>query len=94
MNELVNYMEKMVFNKLDEVLASRKDICHCDQCKMDIAAIALNHLEPRYIVTDRGKLFTKIDTLETQFSVDIMIAIGKGIEVVSKQPRHAAGQES
>lgn len=88
MAELINYMEKLVFNKLDELLKARKDVCDCEQCRLDIAAIALNNLTPRYIVTDRGKLYAKIDMMETQFSVNVLMAISKGIEVVSKHPRH------
>jgi competence protein ComFB len=88
MAELVNYMEKLVFSKLNEVLATRKDICKCEQCRLDIAAIALNNLSPRYIVTDRGKLYAKLDMMETQFGVDILMAISKGLNIVAAHPRH------
>lgn len=93
MTELVNSMEKLVFNKLDEMLKARKDLCNCEQCRLDIAAIALNNLSPKYLVTDRGKLYAKIDMMETQFSVNVVMAISKGIEVVSKQPRHSNTNE-
>ncbi|MDR2005980.1 MAG: late competence development ComFB family protein [Acidaminococcales bacterium] len=88
MMELVNYMEKLVFSKLNEVLAARGDICKCEQCRLDIAAIALNNLTPRYIVTDRGKLYAKLDMMQTQFGIDILMAIGKGINTVAAHPRH------
>lgn len=89
MAELVNYMEKLVFGKLNEVLVTRKDICKCEQCRLDIAAIALNNLAPRYIVTDRGKIYTKLDMMETQFGVDVLMAISKGLNIVAANPRHA-----
>ena len=88
MAELVNYMEKLVKSKLEDVLNMRKDICHCEQCKLDIMAVALNNLTPRYIVTDRGKLYTRLDMMEVQFGVDILMAISKGIKVVTEHPRH------
>ena len=93
MAELINYMEKLVFNKLDDLHKSKKNFCNCEQCRLDIAAIALNELSPRYIVTDRGKLYTKIDMLETQFSVNILMELTKGIDIVAKHPRHKQEQD-
>jgi competence protein ComFB len=90
MTDLSNHMEKLVFSKLDEILKTRPDVCSCEHCRLDIAAIALNSLAPRYIVTDRGQLYAKLDMLETQFGVDILMAIARGIDVVSKHPRHDA----
>jgi competence protein ComFB len=92
MNELVNYMEKLVFGKLDETLKDRTDLCKCEQCRLDMAAIALNTLSPRYIVTDRGKLYAKLDMMETQFAVDIIISINKAAQIVKDHPRHDASQ--
>jgi competence protein ComFB len=86
-------MEKLVFNKLNEVLATRNDICKCDQCRLDIAAIALNSLAPRYIVTEKGKIYAKIDMMETQFGVDILMAISKGLSIVAAKPRHTPKKE-
>ena len=47
--ELKNYMEDLVLEKLDDVMAQYPFCCTCDQCKRDIATLALNHLQPRYI---------------------------------------------
>ncbi len=88
MAELTNFMEKLVFNKLEEIVRTRNDICTCEQCRLDIAAIALNDLTPRYIVTDRGELYTKLDMMETQFGIDVLMAIGKAVAIVSERPRH------
>ena len=45
--DLKNFMEDYVVAKLDEVLAQYPDCCHCEQCKRDIASLALNHLPPK-----------------------------------------------
>ena len=50
--ELKNYMEDYVVSKLDEVLAQYPNCCSCDDCKRDIAILALNHLPPKYISTE------------------------------------------
>ncbi len=88
MAELINYMETIVFNKLDVLLKNQEDICKCEQCRLDIAALALNVLPPRYVVTDKGKIYARIDTLETQFEIDVLLAIEKAIQLVRQNPRH------
>ena len=55
---------------------------------MDIMAIALNDVPPKYVVTDAGELFSKVRELEQQFEVDIETAIVKAAIYVSKNPKH------
>ncbi|MBZ4644725.1 MAG: competence protein ComFB [Petroclostridium sp.] len=84
---LKNYMEEVVFNMLERVL---NDIhcCTCEKCLMDIAALALNHLPPKYVVTEKGELYTKVNTLQQQCEADVTAAIIKAAEIVKKNPRH------
>ncbi len=87
MPQIKNYMEEIVFNQMKDVL---EDItmCTCEKCLLDIAAIALNDLPPKYIVTDKGELYSKINTLGQQFEVDIVSAITKAAVLVKRRPRH------
>lgn len=85
--KLINYMEEAVFNMLDDVLRDM-DVCTCERCIHDIAAIALNNLPPKYIATEKGKLYSKIDSLMLQFKVDIISAITKAVNIVKANPRH------
>lgn len=87
MLQLRNYMEEMVFQLLDEVLDDI-NACKCDICKMDIASKALNDLPPKYIVTKSGELYSKVNSLKTQFEVDIISAITKAAVLVKRNPRH------
>jgi competence protein ComFB len=82
-----NYMEDLVSDMLEQVL---KDItvCKCDKCKYDITAIALNSLPPKYVVTRKGELYTKLASLAQQSDVDIISAITKASVIVSRNPRH------
>jgi len=82
-----NYMEEAVFNMLDEVL-QKMDICTCEKCINDIVAIALNNLPPKYIATETGELYSKVNTLIRQFRVDIIAAITKAAGIVKRNPRH------
>jgi len=86
--ELRNLVQDEVLFLLDKVLKDIDDICKCDQCKLDIAAIALNNLKPKYVVTEKGYVFSKTDSLKPQFNTDIVTEITKAIEKVKKNPRH------
>jgi competence protein ComFB len=55
---------------------------------MDMMAIALNHLPPRYIVTERGGLYSKLKELEFQFEVDVQTEIVKAALIVGNNNRH------
>jgi competence protein ComFB len=80
-------MEEVVFNQMDNVLADIK-MCKCDKCRMDVAAIALNELPPKYVVTEKGLLFSKIDALQQQFEIGITAAIIRAALIVRKNPWH------
>lgn len=86
--KLYNYMEGVVIRAIESTIEKYPEVCKCQKCKLDIAAIALNNLPPRYIVTEKGELFTKVDGMDIQFDVDILKEVTKAIEVVSKKPRH------
>ena len=85
--DLKNYMESCVMDLLDPVLESL-NACSCENCTLDILAIALNSLPSKYVVTKKGELYTKISNLQNQFDVDIIAAIAKASVIVSRNPRH------
>jgi len=80
-------MEEVVFTMMENVL-NDIDVCKCEKCKLDIAAIALNKLPSKYIVTEKGELYSKINTLIQQFEVDVVSAITKAAIIVKEYPRH------
>lgn len=86
--EMKNYMEDLVWEQLDSVIARHRHLCHCERCRYDIAALALNFLPSRYVVTDKGMTYTKIKALEQQFNIDIVTAISHAAVIVGKQPHH------
>ena len=85
---LRNYMEEVVESTMDEILATREDVCDCERCRMDIKALALNHLPPKYVVTERGYVYTKVNELESQFKADVVVAVTNALKTVRKDPRH------
>lgn len=86
---LKNSMEDLVFQHIDGIIARNEGVCNCERCKLDIAALALNFLPPRYIVTEKGEMFTRIKSLEQQFSIDIITAITHAITIVRNNRSHA-----
>ncbi len=87
MAELNNYMEILVGQMFDAA-TQNMDICKCARCKLDIMAIALNKLTPRYIVSDEGYLYTKLNMYQQQYSADIISAITQGTMLVSQNKNH------
>lgn len=84
---LKNYMEEVVFNLIDGVLDDIS-MCKCELCVKDIAALALNSLPPKYIASEKGELYSKVNSLRNQFEVDVISAITKAAVLVKKTPRH------
>lgn len=80
---IVNANFQKVFAALETYLQdARFNICHCQRCISDIAALALNYLPPHYYV-DRGR-----DGNIGSPSVMVQSAVIEAIETVGKNPRH------
>lgn len=86
-----NYMEDLVWDHIDRIMA-KSNTCSCEKCRYDIAALALNFLPPRYVVTDKGETYTRIKALEQQFYVDVITAISHAVLVVNSRPHHDEGK--
>ncbi len=86
--ELKNQTEIYVLQHLDSVLEKYPGCCTCDHCRQDIAIIALNHLPPRYVSTEKGCVFAKLDAMSLEAKIEIVEEIAKAAEIVSKNPHH------
>jgi competence protein ComFB len=86
--ELKNVMEDVITSYVDEVLEQNKDFCGCPRCRLDVIALSLNSLKPKYVVSPRGYVYAKIAELQAQFQADIIVAATKAVKVVKKSPRH------
>jgi len=86
--EVVNVMEKIIWDNMQQVIESKSGACNCDVCRADIAAYALNKLKPRYVATSRGETIAKAQIMENQFYLNAIIALTEAVEVVSAEPHH------
>lgn len=85
---LKNYMEDCVLDKLEELMPKYPGCCFCENCKMDIVNLALNHLPPKYVSTDKGQVFARVECFNSQSEVEIVKQIAAAIEQVEAHPRH------
>jgi competence protein ComFB len=88
---LVNEAEKMVGSELGRQLESfgeEDDICLCNDCVMDMAAMALNSVKPLYRVSLLGTLYASTAMNEESYAAGIRDAVAQAIEKVRKNPSH------
>jgi len=85
---MINKMESVVKSIVENYLQNHRELCDCDRCKMDMMALTLNTLPPRYVVTPLGEAVVNVDLQGIQSGADVMMALMRSIEIVKKKPRH------
>jgi competence protein ComFB len=81
-----NIKEDIIFNIVDEVLKSDKDIKNLKLHKDDVVAYILNRIPPKYITSERGVLHGKLEARYIiQQKTDILLLLYEAIEVFSKR---------
>ena len=95
--EIHNISEDIVFNSVKTIFESIKKennpdgFCLCDQCELDTICYALNRVEPRYVVSNRG--ITRIEqdwTGRQQIEADIATLVYRGLKLVNHNQRPTA----
>ncbi len=87
LENLVNEAERLVFDELERQLADIDNICKCQDCVLDMAAYALNHIKPYYRVSLMGTLYAhSIDN--TEYANDVRNAVKEAVKKVSSNPSH------
>lgn len=81
---LINATEIILLEQLNKIIGQR-DICKCERCRLDIAAIALNNLPPNYVVSTEGEV---IKTISPQLKIDVQRQLEHAIALVSARPHH------
>ena len=83
-----NLSEEVLDIYLDGYIDSA-GVCKCPNCRVDIKALTLNNLPPRYVVTTKGDIFVRVSAMSIQAQADILGAVMHAIDIVSKNPRHS-----
>ena len=86
---VMNTMERVVDELLDELLREEPEVCRCEHCMDDMRCIALNALSPKYVSSEKGALFSKINnSMAQQRTIDSRVACINAIEFVKSHPHH------
>lgn len=86
--KIKNCMEQFVIERINDIMLKDNKICKCEQCKTDIALLALNSLKPYYVSTEKGDTYTRLSLYEKNSEIDMLCAVAKAIAVVGANPRH------
>jgi len=86
---LKNEAEILVIRELEIQLASgHEDLCRCNECVVDIAAIALNTVKPVYRFSLLGSLYASQAMTEQAYADSVKQAVEQAILKVKKNPAH------
>jgi competence protein ComFB len=86
---LSNMAEEIVFQELERRLSERADnICKCNECVVDMAAMALNSVKPLYRSSLLGGLYTAEAMNDAAYAKSVHDAVTLAIEKVSLYPGH------
>jgi competence protein ComFB len=87
LDSLVNEAERLVLSELETQLAAEKDACTCQECVLDMAALALNNVKPAYRVSLLGSVFART-TGQADQAREIHRAVHQAIQKVKANPSH------
>jgi len=86
---LKNEAEKLVLHELEMQLAALgPEICRCEECVIDMAAMALNSIKPLYRFSLLGSLYAAQAMNEESYADSVQMAVGNAIGKVSANPGH------
>ncbi|MCI9370531.1 MAG: response regulator [Lachnospiraceae bacterium] len=83
----MNVMEDLVKEQIDKNI-NTFGICQCAVCRSDLAALTLNHLSPKYVSTEKGRLISATEKMSYDNILEIVKAIAECAEIIKQNPRH------
>jgi len=86
---LVNESERLVLDELEHQLEdeSNADICKCEECVLDMAALALNNIKPMYRVSLMGTLYAH-SLQDSDYVDEVRKVVKDAVGKVAKNPSH------
>jgi len=86
---LKNEAEKLVINELEMQLKNvPSSVCRCNDCIIDMAAIAMNTVKPLYRYSLLGSMYTSQAMHEDSYADSVKKAVSQAITKVRKNPSH------
>lgn len=86
---LVNETERIVLEQMEIQLQEKaaEDICKCQDCVLDMAALALNSLKPHYRVSLIGTVYAHT-ILDDEYAEEVKAAVSSAIKKIAENPSH------
>ena len=85
--QCVNVCEQIVRALAPEYI-ERFHVCSCDRCFIDVVALTLTNLPPKYVVVEKAETTPLIDYYSRKFQTQVMAEMVKACLTVQKNPRH------
>ena len=86
---LKNEAEQMVLHELAKQLETQPaEVCRCNECVVDMAAMALNSVKPLYRFSLLGSLYAAQAINERDYADSVQRAVAHAIEKVRTNPSH------
>ena len=86
---LKNEAEELVLHELEKQLeAEPEEVCRCNECIVDMAAIALNTVKPLYRFSLLGSLYAAQAMNEQAYADSVQEAVAHAIIKVKANPAH------
>jgi competence protein ComFB len=86
---LKNEAENLVLMELGRQLEEYTEaVCRCNECIVDMAAMALNNVKPLYRVSLLGTLYAATAMDEENYAEEIRKAVSGAIKKVHNNPGH------
>jgi competence protein ComFB len=86
-DNLINEAERLVAEELERQLKDRTDMCTCEDCVLDMAAWALNHVKPYYRVSLIGSLYAHA-VERTDYTQQVKKAVKDAVTKIKTNPSH------
>lgn len=83
----INIMQVLVEENADRYM-QMLDVCTCSRCAADVKALALNNLQPKYVVMSVGERVPRISVYERQYNTAITAQLLRACELVKEHPHH------
>ncbi|MEA1910996.1 MAG: late competence development ComFB family protein [Spirochaetota bacterium] len=86
---LINETERIVLEQMEIQLEleSSKNICKCQDCVLDMTALALNSLKPHYRVSLIGTIYANT-VLDDKFAEEVKASVAASIKKIADNPSH------
>ena len=84
---LRNYWEDKVVERA-RTMIGKMEMCTCDKCLFDVAALVLNKLPPQYVTTHKGSLMMQIPATTAKMELELTVLLSRSAKMVKDKPMH------